>query len=149
MQLPMLRMARSTSFSSSFNTAQHLAKRDITVSAPNATLSFAEVSSTASAHCEIPVYSEFAHVLEYVAQSDGKIVYAYKFQLRDDPLTRWIEVWCDATTGRVIQAINFSKKASYKAISIPHRDPNEGFSMVSNYEFKRSSPKGWTAWQGH
>ncbi|KAH6571487.1 hypothetical protein BASA60_007133 [Batrachochytrium salamandrivorans] len=135
----------ATSFSSSFNTAQHLAKRDITVSAPNATLSFAEVSSTASAQLEIPVYSEFEHVLEYVAQSDGKIVYAYKFQLRDDPLTRWIEVWCDAITGRVIQAINFSKKASYKAISIPHRDPNEGFSMVSNYEFKRSSPKGWTA----
>ncbi|KAH9245403.1 hypothetical protein BASA81_017112 [Batrachochytrium salamandrivorans] len=123
-----------------------LPKGIIIVSAPEATLSFEEVSSTVSAQLKIPVYSEFEHVLEYVAQSDGKIVYAYKFQLRDDP--------CDQggsrcgvmlPTGKVIQAINFSKKASYKAISIPHRDPNEGFSVVSNPEFKRSSPKGWTA----
>ncbi|KAH6579594.1 hypothetical protein BASA61_010110 [Batrachochytrium salamandrivorans] len=135
----------ATSFSSSFGTDQHLAKRDLIVSAPEATLSFKEVSSTVSAKLKIPVYSDFEYTLEYVAQSDGKIVYAYKFQLRDDPVTKWVEVWCDATTGKVIQAINFSNKASYKAISIPHRDPNEGFSVVSNPEFKRSSPKGWTA----
>ncbi|KAH6593123.1 hypothetical protein BASA50_007573 [Batrachochytrium salamandrivorans] len=132
-------------FSSSFGTAQHLAKRDITVSAPKATVDFAKVSATASAQLGIPVDSEFEHALEYVEQPDGKIVYAYKFQLRNNPVTKWVEVWCDATTGKVIQTIDFGNKASYKAIQVPRRDANEGFSMVSNPELRGSSPNGWTA----
>ncbi|KAJ1327150.1 hypothetical protein BSLG_010846 [Batrachochytrium salamandrivorans] len=133
-----------TCFSSSFGTDQHLAKRDLAVSEPKATMSFEEVSSIVSAKLEIPVYSDFEHTLEYVAQSDGKVVYSYKFQLRNDLVTKWIEVWCNANTGEVVQAINFAKKATYKVVKIPHRDPTEGFSTVSNPEFKRSSPDGWT-----
>ncbi|KAH6594385.1 hypothetical protein BASA50_006632 [Batrachochytrium salamandrivorans] len=133
-----------TCFSSSFGTDQHLAKRDLAVSEPKATMSFEEASSIVSAKLEIPVYSEFKHTLEYVAQSDGKVVYSYKFQLRNDLVTKWIEVWCNANTGEVVQAINFAKKATYKVVKIPHRDPTEGFSTVSNPEFKRSSPDGWT-----
>ncbi|KAH6593676.1 hypothetical protein BASA61_004225 [Batrachochytrium salamandrivorans] len=78
-----------TSFSSSFGTSQHLAKRDLAVSAPKATVDFEK-------------------------GPDGKVVYAYKFQLRNNPLTRWVQVWCDATTGKVIQAVDFANKASYK-----------------------------------
>ncbi|KAH9255029.1 hypothetical protein BASA81_006974 [Batrachochytrium salamandrivorans] len=133
-----------TSFSSSFGTSQHFAKRDLAISAPKATVDFAKASATASAQLGIPVYSEFDHALEYVEQPDGKIAYAYKFQLRNNPVTKWVEVWCDATTGRVIQAINFSHKATYKAIPFPRRDVTEGFSVVSGPEFQRSSPNGWT-----
>ncbi|KAH9262777.1 hypothetical protein BASA83_013748 [Batrachochytrium salamandrivorans] len=107
-----------TSFSTSFGTDQHLAKRDLAVSEPKATLSF--------------------------EQSDGKIVYAYKFQLRDNPVTRWIEVWCDATTGEVIQTVNFAHKASYKVVALPRRDPTEGFSVVANPEFKKPTRRRWT-----
>ncbi|KAH9253062.1 hypothetical protein BASA81_008968 [Batrachochytrium salamandrivorans] len=84
---------------------QHLAKRDLAVSAPEVTLSFEDVSSTASTQLDIPVYSEFEHTFEYVAQSDGKVVYTYKFQLRDNPLTRWIQVWCSTTTGEVVRLL--------------------------------------------
>ncbi|KAH6567906.1 hypothetical protein BASA60_008863 [Batrachochytrium salamandrivorans] len=98
-----------TSFSSSFGTAQHLAKRDLAVSEPKATLDFAKASATAS------------------AQLDGKVVYAYKLQLRNNPVTKWVEVWCDATTGKVIQAVNFANKASYKAIPFPRRDAMKDF----------------------
>ncbi|KAH6576920.1 hypothetical protein BASA60_004322 [Batrachochytrium salamandrivorans] len=133
-----------TSFSSSFGTAQHLAKRDLAVSEPKATLDFEKASATASAQLGIPVYSESEHTLEYVEQPDGKIVYAYKLQLRNNPVTKWVEVWCDATTGKVVQAVDFANKASYKAIPLPRRDANEGFSMVSNPEFVGSSPSGWT-----
>ncbi|KAJ1342887.1 hypothetical protein BSLG_010719 [Batrachochytrium salamandrivorans] len=112
-----------TSFSSSFGTAQHLAKRDITVSAPKATLDFAKASATASAQLGIPVDSESEHALEYVEQPDGKIVYAYKLQLRNNPMTKWVQVWCDATTGKVIQAVDF------------YPTPSLG----------GSSPNGWTA----
>ncbi|KAH9274484.1 hypothetical protein BASA83_003117 [Batrachochytrium salamandrivorans] len=133
-----------TSFSSSFGTEQHLAKRDLAVSEPKATLDFAKASATASAQLGIPVYSDFEYALEYVEQPDGKVVYAYKLQLRNDPVTKWVEVWCDANTGKVIQAVNFANKASYKAISFPRRDAYEGFSMVSNPEFRGASPNGWT-----
>ncbi|KAH6590586.1 hypothetical protein BASA50_009305 [Batrachochytrium salamandrivorans] len=133
-----------TSFSSSFGTAQHFAKSDLAVSAPKATVNFEKASATASAQLGIPVYSEFERVLEYVEQPDGKIVYAYKFQLRDNPATKWVQVWCDATTGKVIQAVDFANDASYKVVSVPRRDPTEGFSTVSNPEIKGSSPNGWT-----
>ncbi|KAH6579833.1 hypothetical protein BASA50_008037 [Batrachochytrium salamandrivorans] len=133
-----------TYFSSSFGTSQHLAKRDLEVSAPKATVDFKKASTTASAQLGIPVYSESEHTLEYVEQPDGKVVYAYKFQLRNNPLTRWIQVWCDATTGKVIQAVDFANKASYRAIPIPRRDVTQGFSMVSNPEFRGASPNGWT-----
>ncbi|KAH6562505.1 hypothetical protein BASA60_011130 [Batrachochytrium salamandrivorans] len=67
---------------------------------------------------------------QYVAQSDGKVVYTYTFQLRDDPLTRWVQVWCDTTTGEVVQAVNFANEASYKVIPLSHRDFTEGFSVT-------------------
>ncbi|KAH6559989.1 hypothetical protein BASA50_006630 [Batrachochytrium salamandrivorans] len=133
-----------TSFSSSFGTAQHFSKSDLAVSEPKAALNFEKASATASAQLGVPVYSKFEHVLEYVEQPDGKIVYAYRFQLRNDPLTKWIQVWCDANTGKVIQAVDFAHKASYKAIPVPRRDLTEGFSMVADPEFKGSSPNGWT-----
>ncbi|KAJ1337144.1 hypothetical protein BSLG_010699 [Batrachochytrium salamandrivorans] len=126
--------------------AAHVKNGQVTFfSSSFATLDFAKASATASAQLGIPVDSEFEHALEYVEQPDGKIVYAYKLQLRNNPVTKWVEVWCDATTGRVIQAVDFVKKATYKAIPIPRRDANEGFSMVSGPEFQRSSPNGWTA----
>ncbi|KAH6569965.1 hypothetical protein BASA62_004536 [Batrachochytrium salamandrivorans] len=106
------------SFSSSFGTAQHFAKRDLIISEPKATVDFERASATASAQLNIPVYSEFEHALEYVEQPDGNVVYAYKFQLRNNPLTKWVQ--------------------------LPRRDPTEGFSMVYNPEFKGSSPNGWT-----
>ncbi|KAH9253067.1 hypothetical protein BASA81_008973 [Batrachochytrium salamandrivorans] len=75
---------------------------------------------------------------------DGKVVYAYKFQLRDNPLTRWVEVWCDTTTGEVVQAINFSNKASYKVVALPHRDPTDGFSGLTRHPMKKPTRKIWT-----
>ncbi|KAH6584478.1 hypothetical protein BASA61_007435 [Batrachochytrium salamandrivorans] len=58
--------------------------------------------------------------------------------------TGGLEVWCATTTGEIVQAINFAKKASYKVVQIPRRDPTEGFSVVTKPEFIGSSPKGWT-----
>ncbi|KAJ1332840.1 hypothetical protein BSLG_010853 [Batrachochytrium salamandrivorans] len=106
---------------------------------------FEQVSVTISAKLEIPVYSDFEYVLEYVEQPDGRIVYAYKFQLRNTPVTKWVEVWCDAGTGEVVQAVNFAHKASYKAIPLSRRNATPGFSMIANPEFEGSSPNGWTA----
>ncbi|KAH6586742.1 hypothetical protein BASA50_000339 [Batrachochytrium salamandrivorans] len=129
-------------FSTSFGTEQHLAKRDLEISAPEATLSFGEVSSTVSTKLGIPVYSEFEHILEYVAQSDGKVVYAYKFQLRDDPVTRWIQVWCSTTTGEVVQVSDFSNNASYQVIALPRRNPTDGFVRAIQTKFNSQEDPG-------
>ncbi|KAH6572484.1 hypothetical protein BASA50_000561 [Batrachochytrium salamandrivorans] len=134
-----------TSFSSSFGTSQHLPKSDLAVPAAKATVDFAKVSATASSQLGIPVYSKFEHTFEYVEQPDGKIVYAYKLQLRNNPVTKWFQVWCDATTGEVVQVVDFVKKASYNVIPLPLRDPTEGFVAIYNPEFKGSSPNGWVA----
>ncbi|KAH6592688.1 hypothetical protein BASA61_004489 [Batrachochytrium salamandrivorans] len=89
---------------------QHFAKRDLIISEPKATVDFERASATASAQLNIPVYSEFEHALEYVEQPDGNVVYAYKLQLRNNPLTKWVQVWCDATTGEVIQTIDSPRR---------------------------------------
>ncbi|KAJ1340782.1 hypothetical protein BSLG_010738, partial [Batrachochytrium salamandrivorans] len=45
-----------------------------------ATVDFAKAFAISFRPPGIPVYSEFKHILEYVEQPDGKIVYAHKFQ---------------------------------------------------------------------
>ncbi|KAH6585824.1 hypothetical protein BASA50_000985 [Batrachochytrium salamandrivorans] len=131
-------------FSTSFGTEQHLAKRDLAVSAPNATLSFEQASDIASTQLGIPVYSEVEHALEYVAQPGGKVVYTYKFQLRDDPLTRWVQVWCSTTTGKAIQVSDFDNKASYTAIGLPRRDPTDGFIGLFRRSTEKPTRRRWT-----
>ncbi|KAJ1329947.1 hypothetical protein BSLG_010702 [Batrachochytrium salamandrivorans] len=81
-------ISKSLSSARMISRSQHLAKRDITVSAPKATVDFAKASATASAPAGMS------------SSQDGKIVYAYKLQLRNNPVTKWVEVWCDATTGK-------------------------------------------------
>ncbi|KAJ1341219.1 hypothetical protein BSLG_010840 [Batrachochytrium salamandrivorans] len=110
----------ATFFSTSFGTEQHLAKRDLVVSAAKTTLSFEEVSSTVSTQLKIPVYSEFAYTLE------------------------WVQVWCDTTTGEVVQAINFSNKVSYIVIGLPHRDPTDGLSWLVGPSTKKPTRRTWT-----
>ncbi|KAJ1332839.1 hypothetical protein BSLG_010778 [Batrachochytrium salamandrivorans] len=104
-----------TSFSSSFGTTQHFSKRDLIISAPEATVDFEQVSVTISAKLEIPVYSDFEYVLEYVEQPDGRIVPLIsptRLRTRPSPLSR--------------------------------RNATPGFSMIVNPEFEGSSPNGWT-----
>ncbi|KAH9271981.1 hypothetical protein BASA83_005827 [Batrachochytrium salamandrivorans] len=133
-----------TSFSSSFGTAQHFfQKRSCSICRQGHSGLCKGVCHSASAQLGIPVYSDFKHALEYVEQPDGKIVYAYKLQLRNTPVTKWVQVWCHADTGRVIQAVDFANKASYKAIPVPRRDPTEGFSMVA----ETSKGQLWQGWQ--
>ncbi|KAH9270667.1 hypothetical protein BASA83_007276 [Batrachochytrium salamandrivorans] len=59
-------------------------------------------------------------------------------------LTRWIEVWCDTTTGEIIQAVNFANKASYRVIERPRRNPTEGFSMVYRRSVEKPTRRKWT-----
>ncbi|OAJ42447.1 hypothetical protein BDEG_25898 [Batrachochytrium dendrobatidis JEL423] len=133
------------SYSTSFGTESHFAKSELSVAEPKAKLTFEQVADTISKAKGLPVYSEFKHELEYVQQADGTLVYAYKFQLRDKDVISWIQVWADADTGKLIQAVDFAHRATYKAISPDNINPNEGgFTNIKDPEYKPSSPNGWT-----
>ncbi|EGF76577.1 hypothetical protein BATDEDRAFT_28410 [Batrachochytrium dendrobatidis JAM81] len=132
------------SYSTSFGTESHFAKSELSVAEPKAKLTFEQVADTVSKAKGLPVYSEFKHELEYVQQADGTLVYAYKFQLRDKNVISWIQVWADADTGKLIQAVDFGHRATYKAIKVPDLSPNDGFSDIKDPEYKPSSPNGWT-----
>ncbi|KAJ8329145.1 hypothetical protein QVD99_004850 [Batrachochytrium dendrobatidis] len=132
------------SYSASFGTESHFAKSELSIAEPKAKLTFEQASSLVSKAKGLPVYSDFKHELEYVQQADGTLVYAYKFQLRDKDITSWIQVWADVNTGKLIQAVDFGHRATYKAIPLPRLSPNDGFSNVKDPEYKASSPNGWT-----
>ncbi|OAJ41260.1 hypothetical protein BDEG_24892 [Batrachochytrium dendrobatidis JEL423] len=133
-----------TSYSASFGTESHFAKSELSVAEPKAKLTFEQASDLVSKAKGLPVYSDFKHELEYVQQADGTLVYAYKFQLRDADVNFWFQVWADANTGKLIQAVDFGHRATYKAIKVPGLTPDDGFSSIKDPEYSASSPKGWT-----
>ncbi|KAL5035244.1 hypothetical protein BDEG_23209 [Batrachochytrium dendrobatidis JEL423] len=131
------------SYSTSFGTKSHLAKRELSIAEPKTKLTFEQVADDISKAKGLPVYSEFKHELEYVQQADGTLVYVYKFQLRDADISSWIQVWADVNTGKLVQAVDFGRHATYKVIPLPGLSPDDGFSSVKNPEYKPSSPNGW------
>nr|KAJ3421986.1 hypothetical protein HK105_001611 [Polyrhizophydium stewartii] len=91
----------------------------------------------------IPHFKDFATVSEYVNTGSG-IVFAHKFQLRDDAKAQWVQVWVDANTGAIVHSADFVKEASYKVVALPNLKPTQGFTTVSNPEDATASPSGWT-----
>ncbi|KAJ8328567.1 hypothetical protein QVD99_002957 [Batrachochytrium dendrobatidis] len=133
------------SYSASFGTKSHLAKRELSIAEPKAKLTFEQVADIVSKAKGLPVYSDFEHELEYVQQADGTLVYAYKFQLRDKNVISWIQVWADANTGKLVQAVDFGHHATYEAIPILNLSPGMNrFANITNPEYSASSPNGWT-----
>ncbi|KAH6593588.1 hypothetical protein BASA61_004237 [Batrachochytrium salamandrivorans] len=70
---------------------------------------------------------------------DGKVVYAYKLQLRNTPVTKWVQVWCHADTGRVIQVVNFANEASYMSSDFLIVIPLMGFQRDGVFDTKFNS----------
>ncbi|KAJ1341070.1 hypothetical protein BSLG_010790 [Batrachochytrium salamandrivorans] len=106
-------------------------QRDITVSEAKATVDFEKASAM-----PLPNW--------YVEQPDGKIVYAYKFQLRNDPATKGSRCGLMLPLARSSRLLISPTMLRTRAIPFPRRDASEGFSTISDPEIKGSSPKGWT-----
>ncbi|KAH6566852.1 hypothetical protein BASA62_006464 [Batrachochytrium salamandrivorans] len=108
----------------------------------------AEISSEeavrAAVDClNVPFYRDIAPVMESYWTSNGNIL-VWRFQLRDDPITRWFEVRVDANTGVVVSSQDFKRDFTYTAIELPNENPHDGFSEIVNPENIQSSPKGWS-----
>ncbi|KAH6589503.1 hypothetical protein BASA50_009996 [Batrachochytrium salamandrivorans] len=66
------------------------------------------------------------------------------FQLRDNPITQWIEVRVDAITGDIVSRQDFNRGFTYTAIKLPNENPKDEFSTILNPENFQASPNGWT-----
>lgn len=94
---------------------------------------------------------EFNTTLGYV-QSAAGLVYAYTFQLRSDVTGQWFQVSVNAQTGKItlmkgmlVQAIDYTAHATYRALILPNSIPVEGFQSVVNPFNAAASPFGWNS----
>jgi Zn-dependent metalloprotease len=90
------------SFSTSFNTDTHLAKRsDTTIEAPNSVISTSEAAKIASDAYMTPVRDDVPILSEYIQVASGAIAFAHVVQLATDTRSRWYRVDVSATTGKL------------------------------------------------
>lgn len=85
----------------------------------------------------------FKPFFSYLETSNGELAYTYNFQVRDDHKDIWSAVSVDASSGEIVETVNYYKKASFKAIQLPNIVPTSGFTMVVNPEDSFASPLGW------
>ncbi|KAH6576711.1 hypothetical protein BASA60_004388 [Batrachochytrium salamandrivorans] len=102
-----------------------LTKRSPTISKSTVKISSRKAVKAAVDCLGIPFYNGITPVKESYSTDDGDRL-VWRFQLRDNPTTQWIEVKVDANT------------------ELPNESFNDGFSTVVNPENLKSSPNGWT-----
>ncbi|KAJ1328779.1 hypothetical protein BSLG_010704 [Batrachochytrium salamandrivorans] len=78
----------------------------------------------------VPFYNAIAPVKKSYKTGDGKIL-VWKFQLRDNPTTQWIEVKVDINTGVIVSKKDVKRKFTYTAIKLPNENPRGGFSKIA------------------
>ncbi|KAH6589798.1 hypothetical protein BASA50_009768 [Batrachochytrium salamandrivorans] len=76
---------------------------------------------------KVPFYPDIAPVKESYKTENGNIL-VWVFQLRDNPITQWIEVKVDANTGGIVSKESFKMGFTYTAIELPDESPDDGFS---------------------
>lgn len=130
-------------FSSSFTSSQNkLKKRSITVAPASPPMSLNEAVKVASSQLGAPQDSHPAKLV-YVSIPNGDLVLAHQFQLRDDEKSLWYQVSVDATSGKIVQAIDFYNDLTIKAIPLPKLQAQDGFDVIEDSFNAQSSPKGW------
>jgi Zn-dependent metalloprotease len=81
----------------------------------------------------------------YIQIPNGKLVYAHRFQVRDDERNKWYQVSVDASNGQLVQVIDYVQYATYQVLPLPKGNPNDGFEVVTDPENVQASPKGWNS----
>ncbi|KAJ2994038.1 hypothetical protein HDV02_001891 [Globomyces sp. JEL0801] len=126
------------SISSSFNGS--LQKRSTIVSPKITKLTADKVISMVSKQIGVP-RDNYPIKMVYLQSSTGQLVYCYQFQLRTKNYSFMYQVSADATTGKIIQLIDYVKGFSYKAVPLPKNDPRYVFETIA--EPTNVSPLGW------
>ncbi|KAH6601983.1 hypothetical protein BASA61_001581 [Batrachochytrium salamandrivorans] len=92
----------------------------------------------------VPFYPDITPVMESYWTGNRNIL-VWKFQLRNNPTTQWLQVKVNANTGDIVSKESFKREFTYTAIELPNKSPEDGFSKIVNPENFQASPNGWTS----
>ncbi|KAJ1330344.1 hypothetical protein BSLG_010759 [Batrachochytrium salamandrivorans] len=120
-----------------------LTKRSLPISKSTVKISSKKAVKAAVDCLGVPFYRNIAPVKESYKMGDRNI-FVWGFQLRDNPITQWIEVKVDAITGVVVSKEDVKREFTYTAIELPNENPRDGFSTILSPENFQASPNGWT-----
>ncbi|KAJ1328777.1 hypothetical protein BSLG_010866 [Batrachochytrium salamandrivorans] len=95
-----------------------LTKRSPTIPESTVEISSEDAVKAAVDCLGVPLYNGIAPVMESYKTDNGKIL-VWKFQLRDNPTTQWIEVKVDINTGVIVSKKDVKRKFTYTAIKLP------------------------------
>ncbi|KAJ1330000.1 hypothetical protein BSLG_010803 [Batrachochytrium salamandrivorans] len=134
---------RAFFYSATINNNPRLKKRSSTTPESTVKKSSEEAIRAAVDCLKVPFYHDIAPVMESYSTDDEHIP-VWKFQLRDNSITQWIEIKVNVNTGVVVSSQDFKRGFTYTAIELPNKSPEDGFSRIIDPENIQSSPNGWT-----
>ncbi|CAE6542920.1 unnamed protein product [Rhizoctonia solani] len=88
-------------------------------------------------------YNSFPVGLEYFAMDNDQIVLTYTIQVQNATTMESYLVYADASNGEIVNVVDFTAKASYRAIPFSSLDPRDGFQVITDPHDPVSSPNGW------
>ncbi|KAH9275813.1 hypothetical protein BASA83_001616 [Batrachochytrium salamandrivorans] len=130
-------------YSATIGNNQRLKKRSLTLLGSDAKISAEQAVKTAVDRFLIPLYIKVIPIKECYSLNDDYIL-VWRFQLRNEPVTEWLEVIVDANTGVIVSSQDFKRSFTYTGIELPNESPEDGFSEIVDPENLQSSPEGWT-----
>jgi extracellular elastinolytic metalloproteinase len=138
-----IRDGQVLSFTSSFKNTDNFVEPEIVP--PVVIVSLEDAVNIASKKLGAPRDNHPASTV-YTQLPSGKITYAHQFQLRDDRKRIWFQVVVDASTGQILQVVDYYQEYTYRALKLPKTDPTDGGfeNIVDPYKLAmNASPKGW------
>ncbi|CAE6441585.1 unnamed protein product, partial [Rhizoctonia solani] len=88
-------------------------------------------------------YNSFPVGLEYFAKDNDQVVLTHTVQVQNTATMEWYLTYIDASSGEVVNLVDFTAEASYRVIPFTSQDPRDGFQVITNPHDPVSSPNGW------
>ncbi|KAH9264195.1 hypothetical protein BASA83_012335 [Batrachochytrium salamandrivorans] len=73
----------------------------------------------------VPFYPDISPVKESYETKHGNIL-VWVFQLRDEPITQWLEVKVDVKTGDIVSKKDVKRGFTYTVVKLPNESPYDG-----------------------
>ncbi|KAI8900591.1 Fungalysin metallopeptidase-domain-containing protein, partial [Globomyces pollinis-pini] len=109
-------------------------KRDISITAE-------EAVKIAVDKYGIPIHGSIKTA--YIQLPNGSLAFAYQFQLKSTTDGSWVQVSIDASTGQVLQLVDFVNKSAFRSLLMPKTNPKSSFTLNRNPEDLTTSINGW------
>ncbi|KAF8600980.1 hypothetical protein BDV93DRAFT_533761 [Ceratobasidium sp. AG-I] len=88
-------------------------------------------------------YNKWPTTLEYFARDTDNLVLTHIVQVQNEKSSEWYEASVDATTGKIVNIVDFVADASYLVVPFNKQDPGTGTIVHTNPADTAASPNGW------